>query len=194
MANIRLNWLTVLIPFTHDYNVKYTASEIARITNIPQRTVARILDDVARQSLIRFILDGKNKKFYFDLNDFRVKLLIKLIEDYKTLTFSMMNKKVYVMIEDLIKQRDIIIFGSYAKNTFNEKSDIDILVIGRKSKKLTKLAKIQPKSINLHFSTITEFEKLLKQKNTLAIEIMNNHIIFGSIFFDLCWRYYINEI
>lgn len=33
-------------------------------------------------------------------------------------------------------------------------------------------------AINVHYSIIDQFEKLLKQKNTLAVEIVKNNIIF----------------
>ncbi len=194
MANIRQNWLNVLLPFANDYTAKFTASEIARITNIPQRTVSRSLDNLVIHNLIRFIIEGKNKKFHLDLNDQRIRVLTKLIEDYKALDFSIKNKKIYLMIEDLFEERDLIIFGSYAKGNYNDKSDIDILIIGNKSKKLLDLARNQPKQLNLHFSTLSGFEKLLKNRNLLALEIIKSHIIFGDSFSNLCWKFYKNEI
>ena len=98
------------------------------------------------------------------------------------------------MFEDIIMLRGIVLFGSYSKGNASFESDIDILIIGNESKKIREIARKQIKQVNIHFSTLNEFEKLLKKKNTLAIEIIKNHTIFNdSEFVDLCWRFYRNE-
>lgn len=195
MTNVGQIWLDTLIPFINDYNIKLTATEISKETKIPRRTASRILDKLIKANLIRYIIEGKNKKYYLDLKDQRIKFLIGFIEYYKSLKFSLEEKSIFLMIEDIIKLKDIVLFGSYAKGNATKESDIDILVIGNESKKAREIARKQIKQINLHFSTLEDFEKLLKKKNTLAIEIMKNHIIFGnSQFIELCWRFYRNEL
>jgi len=195
MANIGQIWPDILVPFVDDYNIKLTASEVSRKTDIPRRTASRILAKLVKKNLIRYIVEGKNKKYYLDLKDQRIKLLIGFMEHYKSLKFSLEEKKIFLILEDIMKLRDIILFGSYAKGNAAAESDIDILVIGNESKKIREIARKQIKQINLHFSTLKEFENLLKKKNTLAIEIMKNHIVFGnSQFTELCWRFYRNDL
>jgi predicted nucleotidyltransferase len=195
MANIGQIWPDVIMPFVNDYNVKLTASETSRKTKIPRRTASRILDKLVKLNLIRYVIEGKNKKYYLDLKDQRIKLLIGFIENYKSLKFSLDERRIFLMLEDIIKLRDIVLFGSYAKGNTTIESDIDVLVVGSESKKIREIARKQIKQVNLHFSTLKEFEKILKKKNTLAIEIIKNHIIFGnSQFIELCWRFYRNEL
>lgn len=195
MANIGQIWPDILVPFIDDYNIKLTASDVSRKTNIPRRTASRILTKLVKENLIRYVIEGKNKKYYLDLKDQRIKLLIGFIEDYKALKFSLEEKKIFLILEDIMNLRDVVLFGSYVKGNATAESDIDILVIGNESKKIREIARKQIKQLNLHFSTLKEFENLLKKKNTLAIEIMKNHIIFGnSQFTELCWRFYRNEL
>ncbi len=195
MANIGQIWPDIIVPFVNDYCTRLTASDIARKTNIPRRTVSRILTKLIKENLIRYVIEGKNKKYYLDLKDEKIKLLINLIENYKSLKFSLEEKKIFFMLEDIIKLRGVILFGSYAKGNATVESDIDILVIGNESKKIREIARKQIRQVNLHFSTLKEFEKLLKNKNILAIEIIKNHIVFGdSYFIELCWRFYKNEL
>ena len=195
MANIGQIWPDVIIPFVNDYNMKLTASDVSRKTKIPRRTVSRILGKLVKLNLIRYVIEGKNKKYYLDLKDQRIKLLAGFIENYKSLKFSLEEKKIFLMLEHIIKLWEIVLFGSYAKGNATAESDIDILVIGNESKKIREIARKQLKQINLHFSTLKEFEKLLKKRNTLAIEIMKNHVIFGNQqFSELCWRFYRNEL
>ena len=195
MANIGQIWPEVLIPFANDYNVRLTASDISRKIKIPRRSISRILDKLVKVNLIRYVIEGKNKKYNIDLKDQRIKLLIRFVEDYKALKFSLEEKKIFLMLDEIIKLRDIVLFGSYSKGNATSKSDVDVLVVGRESKKVREIARKQIKQVNLHFSTLKEFENSLKKKNTLAIEIMKNHIIFGnSLFIETCWRFYRNEL
>ncbi len=194
MANIGQIWPDVLLPFVNDYNIKLTASDVSRKIKIPRRTTSRVFNKLIKANLIRYVTEGKNKKYYLDLEDQRVKSLIGFLEYYKALKFSLEEKKIFLILEEIMKLRDIVLFGSYAKGIATLESDADILVIGNKSEKLKELARRQVKQINLHFSTLKEFENLLKKKNTLAIEIIKNHIIFGNpAFIELCWRFYRNE-
>ena len=195
MANIGQIWPKVLVPFVNNYAVKLTASEVSRKTKIPRRTVSRIFDNLIKVNLVRYIIEGKNKKYYLDLKDQRIKLLIGFVEYYKSLKFSLEEEKVFLILEELMELRDVVLFGSYVKGNVTIGSDIDVLVIGSEFEKIREISRRQVKKINLHFSTLKNFEKLLKKKNTLAIEIMKNHIIFGSSqFAELCWRFYRNEL
>ena len=45
MTNVGQIWPDILIPFTNDYAIKLTASELSRKTKIPRRTISRILDN-----------------------------------------------------------------------------------------------------------------------------------------------------
>lgn len=194
MANIGQIWPDTLIPFVNGYSIKLTASDVSRKTKIPRRTVSRILGKLVKLNLIRYVTEGKNKKYYLDLKDQRIKLLIEFVENYKSLKFSLEKKKTFLILEEIMKLRDVVLFGSYVKGNATTESDVDVLVIGNKSEKIREIARRQIKQVNLHFSTLKEFEKLLKKKNTLAIEIMKNHIIFGNSFAELCWRFYRDEL
>ena len=194
MTNISQIWPDILIPFVNDYNVKLTASDASRKTNIPRRTASRILSKLVKLNLIRYVIEGKNKKYYLDLKDQRIKLLINFIENYKSLKFSLKEKKIFLILEEIVKLKSLVLFGSYAKGNATTESDVDVLIVGNENKKIREIARKQVKQVNLHFSTLKEFENLLKKKNILAVEIMKNHIIFGdSQFTELCWMFYRNE-
>lgn len=195
MAHMSQKWLDVLIPFFNSYTLKLTSKEITKRTGIPKRTVLRILNALVKRSIVRYNIEGKNKRYYLDLKDHRTKLLARMIESYKALKFSQNERKVYIMIEEIIESRGVILFGSYAKGHSTKDSDIDILIIGSENEKVREIARKQVKEINLHFSTLKNLSKLVKKKNVLAMEIMKNHIAFdGGEFVELCWRFYRNEL
>ncbi|MCX6742344.1 MAG: nucleotidyltransferase domain-containing protein [Candidatus Pacearchaeota archaeon] len=175
--------LGMLMPFTSDYSVKLSASEIARRTKIPQQSTSRYLNKFVNDSLLEYKKEGRNKLFYLDLKKETSRIMLNLIETEKALGFQMINKEVSVIINDLLKYCEgIIIFGSYASGNFNEDSDLDIVIFEDTSK--GKIKKIKRKSgldIVEHYVSYKEFEEILLSNNPLAIEILNNHVLFGNL-------------
>jgi len=85
----------------------------------------------------------------------------------------------------------LIIFGSYASDSFSKESDLDIVILGRCNKEeIKKIKQKQIIQINEHHVSYIEFARILKSKNPLSIEIMKNHVLFGEVskIVDIFWR------
>tara|TARA_Y100000310_G_scaffold334016_1_gene412791 strand:+ start:3214 stop:3804 length:591 start_codon:yes stop_codon:yes gene_type:complete len=195
MTNISQKWLNgikILVPFTTGYNSKINGSELAKINHLPQKTVSRKLNWYCEMKFLKFKREGRNKLYYFDLDNASSKILIKIIELYKGLNFLSKYPKIHLLINDLLKISPVILFGSYVKGYATKESDIDLLIIGKSSKRVKDTIKGYPFKINAHYSTLENFEKLLHRKNTLAREIAKNHIIFSGCeeFVKILMRYY----
>jgi predicted nucleotidyltransferase len=182
MSNITLKWVELLIPFTNGYNKEYTQSDLAKITKIPQQTASRYLAELVKNNYLNYKIEGKNKLFFIDLNNINAYNLFELIENYKCLKFNNKIKDASLIINELIKfSETIILFGSYSNYKYKNNSDLDLLFIGKVNKK--KIKEIKEKihiTVNEHYLSFLEFEKYLKQKKPLSIEILNKHIIFGE--------------
>jgi len=69
MANISQKWLNsidtatfeIAEVFTRGYSKKLHGSEIARLLNLPQRTIHRKLDSLCNLGVLKFSREGKNK-------------------------------------------------------------------------------------------------------------------------------------
>ncbi len=181
MSNITQRWVEVLKPFSGEYSKKLTASEIARKTKIPQQTANRILNNLVKRNLINYEKQGRNKLFYFNLKKEQAKILFNIVESKKALDFLIKNKKQGTIIADLLKNcESLILFGSYALDKFDEKSDLDLIIFKAK-KRFKEKINLFPIRIHPHFTDFKNFEKLIKGKNPLALEIVKNHIIFGDV-------------
>ncbi len=195
MTNISQKWLNeikILVPFTEKYNSFIYGSRLAKINSLPQKTISRKLNQYCEIGFLKFKRDGRNKLYYFDLNDASSRILIQIIEFYKGVVFLYKYPKIGLLINDLLKINSVVLFGSYAKGYATKESDIDLLIIGKRSKKVKDVIKRYPFKINIHYSTFENFEKLLLKNNTLAKEIAKNHIIFTYCeeFIKILMRYY----
>ncbi|MCD6215486.1 MAG: nucleotidyltransferase domain-containing protein [Candidatus Aenigmarchaeota archaeon] len=192
LGNITQKWVTMLLPFSGDYSAKFSASELSRKSKIPQQSVSRYLNQLAKLNLINYTKKGRNKLFYFDLEKQTTKIMLNLIENQKALSFQLKLKEIAVIINEILNfSESLIVFGSYASGSFSKDSDIDIVIIGKHNKKqIKKIKQKQIIEINEHYISYVDFSKLLKSKNSLAIEIMKNHVLFGDIskIVDIFWR------
>ncbi len=183
MANISKKWLNeleVLVPFTSGYNLVISGSSIAKRANIPQRTASLKLNQYSEMGLLKYRREGRNKLFYFDLSLPSSETLLQMVELYKGLTFLLKNKKLAPLIEELVaKNRNVVLFGSFVKGYANKDSDVDLLVLSRKSKSDAEVFARYPFRVSVHYSTVEEFERLLMKGNTLAGEIAQYHILIN---------------
>ena len=92
---------------------------------------------------------------------------------------------VILKISSEIESKEIVIlFGSYAKKTENEKSDIDLMIINKDGKKSLSFSKYEilfKKKINPVFITEKEFKQMIKEKaENVGKQALTNHLILNN--------------
>lgn len=171
--NYELELLDVLTPFTYNYFKKRSSSEIANFLNSSKRTISRRLNEAVEKKIINSFFEGKNKFYYLDKNNPNTINTLITLETYKTFKFKLKFPEIFFKINNFEEEK--IIFGSYAKNNFQNNSDIDILFFTLDENKFELLE-------NFHVLTesFSNFKRKLFKKETLALEILDNHILFNN--------------
>jgi len=187
MANISQKWLNsvdattfeIAEVFTHGYNKEMHGSEIARLLNLPQRTIHRKLGSLCNIGVLKFLREGKNKLYSLNKTAPVTKQFMILTEGYKTLRF--MKKD--ILVGQLFNEKPcgLIVFGSYARGDNKKESDIDVVFLSNKTKKIEEFISKSPVEIHAHFSNLSDIVQKIKNRDVLALEIKENHIIFGDI-------------
>ena len=182
LGNITQRWVGVIKPFTMDYSIKLSATEIARISSLPQQSVSRILNLLSKMSLIEYSTIGKNKLFYFDFKKGTTYPLFLIVEGNRSVDFNLKHKREALIVNKILDNCDsIILFGSYASGKTKKNSDLDLVIIGNKSiKKFKELKSLSPIEIHEHFVSYKELKETFSKKNPLALEICKNHVLFGD--------------
>ncbi|PIN90584.1 hypothetical protein COU57_03215 [Candidatus Pacearchaeota archaeon CG10_big_fil_rev_8_21_14_0_10_32_14] len=187
MANVSQKWLngidstTLEIAgiFTNGYNKKLHGSEIARLLKIPQRTVSRKLDYLCILGALKYSREGKNKLYCLDKSNSIFLQFITMTELFKTLKFIKKNILIGQLFNDNLY--DSIIFGSYAKGINKQNSDIDIVFLHKNNKKIEEFIDKSPIEIHAHYSDFSSLKQKLNDKDSLGMEIRDNHILFGNV-------------
>lgn len=149
--------------------------EIARAIKEPHSTVLRRLNQMARENIIDFRKEGRNKMFFLKKN-ISARNYIFTAERHKMLKLLKAYPKLSIILEDILKsskERMVIIFGSYASFSAKEDSDIDVYIetIDRNAKyKMQELSsKLSVKTGNFDLSSL------------LIKEIIKNHVILKGV-------------
>ncbi len=147
---------------------KFNRKEIKDKTKLHNVPLDKTLIVLVNSNIIK-----KEKNYYFynfesDYCKLVLEMISKQFKEFKELPLN-----VYYILLDIsdyfgvIKGNELLLFGSYAKLIYSEKSDIDIAIIYEKdlnkkeiTKFILKIEKLYEKQIELHY-----FEKKLFYKN-----------------------------
>lgn len=180
------NKLRILEEFSVDYTKRIYGREIAKKLEMNQKTVSNVLNELEKQNILKFMMEGKNKYYY--LNKFypHLKEIIKLIEIQRKINFLEKYGKLKELFFELEKRTGemLIIFGSYADFSATPKSDLDVFVLG-KIKDIEDLEELYNIKINVVRSNKNKFNK----KEHFIKEVIKNHIILKRVedFVNLIW-------
>ena len=144
---------------------------LAKVLNESHSTILRKLNKLAKQNVIDYKKEGKNKVFFLKKNMFSRNHILQA-EIYKL--NSLLNKypKLMIILEQISEKVDeklIIIFGSYAKFRAKKDSDIDIYIE-------TGDRNIKKAAENIHSKVKVKIGPF-DIKSNLIKEIIKDHVI-----------------
>lgn len=188
MSNMLLNRnkLKVLGEFSTNYTKRIYGRDVAKRLKMNQKTVSNILNELEKEHILKFTQEGKNKYYY--LNEFYsyIKEIIQLMETQRKINFLEKYERLKGLFLRLRERSDgiSIIFGSYANFSANEKSDLDVFVMGD-IRDIEDLEGLYNVKINIIKSNKNKFDK----KEHIIKEIIKNHIILKGVedFIELVW-------
>jgi len=179
--------LFILSEFCLDFNKRIYGGQIAKKLKMNQKTASNILNALEKQNIIKYTTEGKNKYYFLNSLNPEIPDILKIVELGRKNRLLKKYSKLGGLFIELEKrsQGTLILFGSYANLTSNEKSDLDILTLG----KLNEVEDLEEKykiKINLIKSSKDKFNK----SDVFIREIIKNHIILKGVeeFIDLTWQ------
>lgn len=179
--DINENDLAVLSLFTVGYNREYYIREIAPLLPISHGTVQTILERLEKKLVLTSSMRGKIRLFRIKPGEIAVQYFI-LTEQYKKISFIEEHPYHFEVLNkiDPFIEGITLLFGSYAKGTETEDSDLDLLVAGQyDEKEIARIAKIFDTRINIQVFPPGVFLKT-NPGDTLLIEAKKHHIVWKN--------------
>ena len=188
MSNMILNnkIVKILEVFSGDYNKRIYGRDVAKKLKMNQKTVSNILNSLEKENILKFSIEGKNKYYYLNRFNPNIKEIVKLIEIQRKIEFLGGYKRFRELFNKLDERAKgiLIIFGSYADYSANEKSDLDISIIGN----IGNIGDLE-QLYNIKINIVKISEKDFNKEDTIVREIIKKHIILKGEdeFIRLIW-------
>lgn len=144
----------------------YTMHELSKELGIPYASFYRNIESMKDLLIIQKV--GKSKVISLNIYNSIVKSHLIISSDEERKQFLLKYPIIKKIYQELNTKDIIILFGSYAKGTQTEKSDIDLMIINKDGKKSVSFSKYETLfriKINPIFITKKEFKLMLKEKD-----------------------------
>ncbi len=174
--------------------------EISRLVNSGLPNIKRFLEILEKDKIVRKEKDANLVKFSLREGEKTLAYLKQLnTERFLSLPVVIMGSIKDFISELEVKPLIVLIFGSYAKESYTKKSDIDILLVFQKIENVEKIENTARRismrtntKINSVYVSYNNFERNFLNKNhEFSREIRQDVIIFLGIefYYKLLWRY-----
>lgn len=181
------NAFKVLAEFCSDYSKRIYGRQIAKKLKMNQKTVANVLNALEKQNIIKYSTEGKNKYYFLNKLNPQISDILKILELGRKNNFISKYSKLRELFIVLEKKTSgiLVIFGSYANFTSNEKSDLDIFVLG----KINEVKDLEEK-YGLKMNIVKSNKEKFNKEEIFIKEVMKTHIILKGVeeFIELTWQ------
>lgn len=170
--------LRVLSLFTKGYDKEYYIREVEKLLEVSSRTALVTMAKLEKKGILESKTRGKIKTYSIKKSGLSREFFL-LTEQYKKIQFLEKNPLIREVFEkaDELMQGTVIVFGSYAKGTQKEDSDLDLFIVGTfDEKKIKEQGHIYGLDINIKSYPRDIFEKEIHD-DILLKEVVENHIL-----------------
>lgn len=151
--------------------------ELARLLELDPKNVDRKLKELEKEKVLQSEFQGKQRYFSLVQNSPIVNIYRKLLSQTSGLELQLRNA-----LNNVAGLCSAYLYGSYANNTMDAGSDVDILAIGNHSvlalqKAIRLIQKNSGREFNIINMTEGEFKQKQQNKNPFLSQIFKNKII-----------------
>lgn len=170
-----------------------TLKEIMKRSGYSYEPVYRTLQNLTKKNIVLVKKFGKTLVYELSLKKTSVKVAFYLYATKRANEFSKEYPSIFTAISELPEDKmDILaIFGSYAKGTQSERSDVDIICVTSENEELTSKIRALKHAYNKEFTPVVipknEFAKIKTENKEFWNDLTKYGIIFKG--YDLFYYY-----
>ena len=178
MANEIDNILKILI---ENRKEKCSIRKLSKLRRINYKSAYNAIMKLRDEGIINLEKFGNTTSCSFNLK-FNPRVFNAEYERKTSLLKSKNFEIIHSRLNEIPRQFIVLLFGSYAKRTYDKHSDIDLLIIGRDLKEVEEAVTLIPLKIHLTLISENEFLDMAKSREfSVVSEAMEKNIILLGI-------------
>ena len=167
--------------FLKDYNKEIYGRELVGKVKISQKNIALTLIKLEKLGILSSKIRGNTKYYFLNKQNGLIEKYLVFFEVGRCVDFLEKHQKISSFFEEIIFLGIVCIFGSYAKGLEKKDSDLDLFVVGNyDEKKVNEIGEKFGIEISIKSGAKRDFRDMLKSKNPLVKEIIENHVIISG--------------
>lgn len=155
---------------------------LSKAIRMPYATLYRAIQEMG--GLVKILTIGRSKTVSLDTSNNIVKHYLVISSEEEKAQFLKRHPMINKIASELDTNDTVILFGSYAKGTQRETSDVDLMVINKKGDRSISFSKYDTlfkKKINPVFITQKELRLMLNEESeNLGKQALKDHIILRN--------------
>ncbi|MBI2141749.1 nucleotidyltransferase domain-containing protein, partial [Candidatus Woesearchaeota archaeon] len=158
---------------------------------LSQKSIALALADLEDKGILKSRSQGGVKYYGLNLKYSEIRDVVMITEIARKAEFLAGHRKLAHLFKE--DARTVGIFGSYARGTEKEDSDVDAFVIGnKKNGDYDETGRLLDLDVSIKYFAPEEWTALLKEKNNLVKEMAKSHVVIFGVewFVNALWRDY----
>jgi len=171
---------------------EFTMRKLSMTAGIPYATFHRTMQEM--KDLVKIKTIGKSKVISLDMNNPVIKSYLVISSEEERKDFLKKQPVINKIAAELTVKDVVLLFGSYAKGSQRESSDIDLMIINKKGERTISFSKYEvlfKKKINPIFLSKKEFIQMLKDPTeNIGKQALKQHIVLNNS--ENFWEYVIH--
>lgn len=153
----------------------------------------RTVNKLVKEKILDVKKFGKTLVYSINLNKNQARISFYLYSTRRANDFSSSQPSIFAALSEIPEDKIdfLAVFGSYAKGTFTEKSDVDVICVSEEKEYIEKKIKSLRYGYGKHFTPIvmskTEFAKIKEENKEFWNDLVNYGIIFKG--YELFYYY-----
>lgn len=183
----------ILKIFYSNKNKPVHLREIARLSNMNESTASLHLKNLVKDGVVKYALEGNLKKFY--VSKIHISEIFPLFDQEKLEKLPLLRKNAVKLYIKSMENTPVllIVFGSTAKGTFKESSDLDLFEVFN-IKKDSKAGKLVEAQTGVHLQVfkmsekdflnelITKKDKVLQSALNTGFPVFNQKYFYEAVY------------
>lgn len=178
---IHNKYFEIMKLFLKGYDKEIYGRELLKKVSISQKNIALTLGELENEGILSSKLRGNLKYYFLNKSNNLIEKYLIFAEIERTIEFFKVHPKISHIFEKNDFSGIVSIFGSYAKGIAKKSSDLDLFIVGNVDKsKINQEGDNFGIEISIKSGSKNDFREMLRKKNPLMNEILENHVILSG--------------
>jgi predicted nucleotidyltransferase len=174
-------YFEIMKKFLNGYFRDFYGRGLIGTVKMSQKNISLTLNELEIEGILKSEMRGNRRHYSLNFNNILLTQEIICFENLRKLEFLKKNKKLIDFLNN-VNGSIVCVFGSYAKETNNKNSDLDLFIVGKvNSLKLKRFGEDYGIDVQIFNVSFKDFINSIKRNDEIFNEVLKNHVLIKGV-------------